>query len=317
MVNELNDHYTTFQEPTNAKELTSFLQGQIEGIGASLDLVDKNIVVTETLLNSPAEKSGLKPGDQIIKIDGKDVAGLTLQNAVELIRGVAGTKVNLTIQRSGTTMEFDLTREKLTLVSVAAKLIGNNIGYLKLSQFLMSSNTELQNSLNQIMQQTNNSPKGLIIDLRGNPGGYIDITVKMLGLFIGDSKVLTTTRTANGSQNLYLSTGKGTYGKFPIMVLIDKNSASAAEIMAGALQDYKIGKLVGEKSFGKGSVQELLNYIDGSILKMTIAHWLTPLNRDINGTGLIPDIAVEKTPADQLAGKDTVLERAVEELNKL
>lgn len=313
LVDKLGDKFTTFQEPLKAQELANFLQGEFEGIGTSLDIINNKIVILTPIVGSPAEKAGLKSGDIILKINNQAVDNLTLENVLALIKGPAGTSVHLTVSRNGQTFDFDIVRAKITLTSVSSKMI-NNVAYIRIQQFLNSTPQEFTDAVNTLLQS---SPKGFVLDLRGNPGGYLDAAIDVAGHFIAQEKVVTETKTAEGVKTPFNSVGKAELGQKPIVVLMNEGTASAAEILAGALQDDKIATLVGTKSYGKGSVQEIFSYDDNSTLKISIAHWLTPLERDINGIGLIPDIAVDdNNQAAVQQNLDPQLDRAVVEIQK-
>lgn len=311
LVDKLDDKFTTFQEPLKAQELSNFLQGEFEGIGTSLDVVDNKIVILTPFAGSPAEKAGLKSGDIILKINNQAIDKLTLENVLSLIKGPTGTNVHLTISRNGQTFDFDIVRAKITVSSVSSKMI-NNVAYIKIQQFLNLTPQEFTNAITTLLK---NSPKGFIIDLRGNPGGYLDAAIDIAGHFIGQGKVVSFTKTAQGTKTPYNSSGKAELGQYPVVVLMNQGTASAAEILAGALQDDKIATLIGTKSYGKGSVQEIFSYNDNSTLKISIAHWLTPLGRDIHGIGLIPDIAVNDiTQTATQQNQDPQLDRAITEI---
>lgn len=311
LVNELGDKYTVFQEPVEANELTQHLQGQFEGIGASLDLIGNQLTVMKPLPNTPAEKAGLLAGDVITKINDRDTANITLLEALDEIRGVAGTTVKLTILRGSQTLKLDIVRAKITVTAVSGKILANGIAYIAIDEFTDTSFGDLLKVLDSFGKQTF---KSIILDLRGNPGGYVDSAVDVAGKFIEKGKVVVSTVTTSGQKSYYNSNGPSDLAKYPIAVLINDSSASAAEILAAALQDLAGAKLVGEKSFGKGSVQEIENYSDNSLLKITIAHWLTPKGKDIHGIGLTPDINVGLTTDDLVNKRDPQLDKAVEYL---
>ncbi len=311
LVEKLGDQYTVFEEPSDALGLQEYLQGEFEGIGTVIDIIDNNIVIMKTLPESPAEKAGLQTGDMIKKINGQAVDALTINQVLNLIRGQAGTTVNLTIQRSSQTIDVSMVRAKITFSSISEKMIGG-IGYVSVTEFTDSSPEDFTKALSNL---ATSSPKGYILDLRSNPGGYLDSSIEMLGHFIESGKTVVTTKSADGGTREFKTTGTAELKGKPLIVLVDDGSASAAEIMAGALQDLKLGKLLGTKTYGKGSVQEITNYTDDSLLKISIAHWLTPNGRDINGIGLTPDILVELDQQQLLNGKDNQLQRALDILN--
>lgn len=311
LVEKLGDQYTVFEEPSEALGLQEYLQGEFEGIGTVIDIIDGNIIIMKTLPGSPAEKAGLQTGDIIKKINGQAVDALTINQVLNLIRGQAGTSVTLTIQRSSQTLEMTLVRAKITFSSISEKMIGG-IGYISVTEFTESSPQDFTNALTNLGKS---SPKGYILDLRSNPGGYLDSSIQMLGHFVESGKTVVTTKSADGATREFKTEGAAELKGKPLIVLVDDGSASAAEIMAGALQDLNLGKLLGTKTYGKGSVQEITNYTDDSLLKISIAHWLTPNGRDINGIGLTPDILVELDEQQLLNGKDNQLQKAIDILN--
>ncbi len=311
LVEKLGDQYTVFEEPSEALGLQEYLQGEFEGIGTVIDIIDGNIIIMKTLPGSPAEKAGLQTGDIIKKINGQAVDALTINQVLNLIRGQAGTSVTLTIQRSSQTLEMTLVRAKITFSSISEKMIGS-IGYISVTEFTESSPQDFTNALTNLGKS---SPKGYILDLRSNPGGYLDSSIQMLGHFVESGKTVVTTKSADGATREFKTEGAAELKGKPLIVLVDDGSASAAEIMAGALQDLNLGKLLGTKTYGKGSVQEITNYTDDSLLKISIAHWLTPNGRDINGIGLTPDILVELDEQQLLNGKDNQLQKAIDILN--
>jgi carboxyl-terminal processing protease len=312
LIEKLGDQYTAFQEPIQASQLADYLQGEFYGIGIQIDLIDNQVVIVKTISGSPAEKAGLKAGDIIKTIDSKDVNELTLEDLLKLLKGTEGTKVHLGILRQGKTYEFDVVRAKITINSVQYQVLNENIAYVAINQFTSSTTTEFTKALNVLIPM---NPKGFIIDLRGNPGGYLDSAHQILGYFVAKGQKTVSTKRADGAESIFFSTGPAQLAQYPVYVLINAGTASASEIMAAAIQDYKVGKLLGEKSFGKGSVQQLYSYPDSSLLKITIAHWLTPLGRDISGVSLTPDIEVVRTKQDILNGKDPQLERALAEIS--
>lgn len=311
LVDRLGDQYTVFEEPSDALGLQQYLEGEFEGIGTVIDIIDDKVVILKVFPDSPAEKANLQTGDVIMKINYQSLADMTINEALDLIRGDAGTSVHLTILRNTQTLEIDLVRAKVTINSSTGKMIGT-IAYISVSEFTLNSPTEFTNLLNELNQQ---SPKGYIVDLRGNPGGYLDSAIQMLGHFIESDKTVVSTRTADGTVRTFQTGGNGELKDKPLIMIVNEGTASAGEIMAAAIQDYKTGKLLGVTTYGKGSVQEITTYSDDSLLKISIAHWLTPNGRDINGIGLTPDYIVELNENELLKGIDTQLNRAVELIN--
>jgi carboxyl-terminal processing protease len=311
MVSKLGDQFTVFEDPTDAAALQQYLQGEFDGVGIYLEISNGKIIIHKTVPGSPAEKANLQPGDVSTKINDQTVDSMTVDKATDLIKGASGTTVNLTILRGTQTITVTLTRTKITFSSVDGNMMGAD-AYISIGEFTQSTSDDFTTTLNTLNKQ---SPKAYIIDLRGNPGGYLDSAVAILGHFVAKGTTVVSTKTPDGTISPDPSDGPGELKGKPVVVLIDADSASAAEIMAGALQDLKIAKLVGDKSYGKGSVQEISDYSDNSLLKITIAHWLTPNGHDINGIGLTPDVAIP-LDTDQFAkGTDTQLNKAVDVLN--
>ncbi|MBI3732231.1 MAG: S41 family peptidase [Chloroflexi bacterium] len=310
VIDALGDEHTHFSEPTRASILQSDLEGKFEGIGATVDAKSGQIVIVAPLKNSPAEKAGIQAGDIVTHIDGKSTDGLNLTDAVSLIRGPKGTQVTLTIVRVGspTPIQITITRATIELEVVSQRQLDNGLVYLRLEQFSAPSSQAVDAAL-QTLLRTN--PKGLIFDLRGNPGGFLQSAIEIGSEFISTGLILSEQdKSGNRQPHPALPGGRAT--KIPLVVLVDKGSASASEIVAGAIRDSKRGKLVGEKTFGKGSVQISNTLSDQSRLTVTIRHWLTPSGQDIHGAGIEPDIAVPITEADRKSGRDPQLDRAIQ-----
>lgn len=332
MVNSLGDPYTVFLPPDQNKEVKDDLSGKFEGIGAQLGVSDKKIVVIAPLKGAPAEKSGLKPGDWIIKVDGKDTVNWTLPEAVTKIRGPKGSEVALTIQHkdASSSSQIKVVRDTIEVASVewSKKQVSctdegcvekqencpecAHVIYLKLARFGDQTNDEWNKVISEIkaVQANNPSVKGLVFDLRNNPGGYLSGSIFIASEFLKDG-VVVTQQNSNGSVQTYKVNRKGQLLEIPIVVLINKGSASASEIVAGALKDRGRGKTVGETSFGKGSVQEAQDLRSGAGIHITTAKWLLPSGKWINGVGIEPDIKVE---ASDNVADDTQLYKAYEVL---
>lgn len=313
MVEKLDDPYSNFQEPEIAGELTETLQGEFEGIGVIIEMIEGKVTVISPLKDTPAERAGLKANDIIIKVDNKDAEGLSLEEVSAMIQGEAGTQVRITVLRGSKEITFTITREKIKITSVQSKINDQNIAIVEIINFTQNTETEFEDALRNIVKQ---KPKGVVLDLRNNPGGYLDVSVDILDHFIEAGKISSKVEFANGQTKTFVSNGPAELKNYPLAILVNEGTASAGEIVAGALQDYKFGKLIGTKTFGKGTVQELTNYVDGSLLKLTVARWLTPLGRALNSKGLEPDITIDITQAQKEAGKDPQLDRAIQELNK-
>ena len=312
LAENLGDPYTTFFSPEEASKFNEDISGQFGGIGAELESVDGHIVVVAPMKGTPAEKAGLKPKDIVVKANDVDLLGKDTTEAVKIIRGEPGTKVTLTILREGVTgtKEIVITREIISVPAVEWEMRDGDILYLKLHNF----NENAYSAFNRAMLEISGKekPKAMVLDLRNNPGGYLEISVDIAGWFIEQGKVIVREKYASGEETEFKARGNNALGKMPLVVLTNEGSASAAEILAGALRDHKGVKTVGEKTFGKGTVQTLEELSDGSLLKITIANWLTPKGSVIDKQGISPDIEVKFTEEDVKNGKDAQLEKALE-----
>jgi len=310
-VNQLGDPHTAFLDPEQAAAFNSDMEGHFEGIGARVDKAEKGGVEIKYLFaEQPAEKAGIRVGDVITAVDGKDVTQLDLNKAISLIRGPRDTKVVLSIRR-GDQAPFDLTvtRAQIEIPVVESKTLADGkVEYVALSEFSSVASGRLEEALKSALAK---KPTGLILDLRGNPGGLLDAAVRIGSYFVPEGNILIE-RFQDGREQLYPREGNYLLGDTKLVVLVDGGSASASEIVAGAIQDAGTGKLIGEKSYGKGSVQLPNSLSDGSQLRVTIAHWFTPKDRAIHGVGLEPDIVVPLTDDDRQAKRDPQLDRAVE-----
>jgi carboxyl-terminal processing protease len=312
MVSSLGDPYTAFLTPDEASKLEDDLSGTVSGIGAEIAVKNNKITVVAPIDGSPAKKAGVLAGDIITKIDDTSTEGMDVNTAVTKIRGQAGTKVKLTIQRGTDTKEFEITRDKVTVKSVESEIKNNNIGYVSISRFDDSTTTDLRNALNDFQAK---GIKKIILDLRDNPGGYLDQSVSVASEFVGKGVIVSEKKDFQGGQkNDYnaLSGGKMTGDDIKIILLVNGGSASASEIVAGALKDYGRATLVGEKTFGKGSVQEIQDLAGGAKLRVTVAHWYTPKGKNISKEGIAPDVEVKMTDADFNANRDPQLDKALE-----
>ncbi len=311
LIRALGDPFTSFLDPKTAQIMSSDMSGTFEGIGARVEQAQNGGVrLVHVFPGSPAEKAGLKDGDIIIKVDGEDITGLTLLEQVSKIRGPAGSKVVLTIIRKGVRDPFDVTvvRGKIEIPIIEYRMEGD-IGYIKFSEFNALGTDKVREAIKALEKE---NAKGIIFDLRDNPGGYLHIAIGVASQFLPKGKVVLIERWKDGREKVYKAEGGGLATDIPLVVLVNRGSASASEIVAGALQDHKRAVLIGERTFGKGSVQQPFDLEDGSELRVTIAHWLTPNGREIHMKGIEPDIKVEVTEQDKEAGRDPVLERALE-----
>lgn len=310
MVESLDDPYSVFIEPNGNKMFLDDLSGEIEGIGAEISQQDKQLIVVAPLEDSPAQKAGLKPKDQILEIDGQDTSEMTLEQAIQKIRGKAGTSVTLLISRTDfpSPKEFKITREKITVASVKWEMKGD-IGYIQITQFGQDTSTLAQKAASELKSK---NPKAIILDLRNNPGGYLDAAVDVGSLFVPPGSVIVKEEYKDGHKEELKTTLEGILKDYKVVVLVNEGSASAAEIVAGALQDLRGATLIGKKTFGKGSVQELENLASQAILRLTIARWLTPKDRTIDKEGLQVDYEVNETDQDRERGLDPQLDKALE-----
>ena len=308
------DPYTVFMTPEETKEFNEDMSGSFEGIGAEVGMRDETVTIVAPLAGMPAEKAGLKAGDKVYAIDGESALGLTVDEAVKKIRGPKGTSVTLTIIRDEETKTRDITIERglIVIESVKTELRSDGIMVITVSNF--NDDTELLFK-KAVADTINKKAKGVILDLRNNPGGYLDTAILMASEWIEDGPVLLEQNAAGRSRE-YNAEGLARLDGMPTIVLINGGSASASEIVAGALRDYHKATLIGEKTFGKGSVQQVIDLSDGSSLKVTVATWMTPDGDYINDKGLDPDEIVELTSEDFEAKHDPQLDRAVELLKK-
>lgn len=317
LVNSLEDPYTVFMTPEETKQFEENLNGQLEGIGAELGVQDGFLIVLSPLKDSPAEKAGLLPGDIIFQIEGEPTGEMTLFEAIMKIRGQKGTPVTLTIIRADLKEPFDVTiiRDEITVESVTFEILEGNVAYVSINQFSDNTGEEFNTAVQEILLK---NPKGVVLDLRFNGGGYLDISVDILSEFISGEKtaVMIQTRNDNGKESFYVY-DNARLPDIPLVVLVNEGSASASEIVAGAIQDHKRGLVMGKETFGKGSVQEVELLEDGSSLRLTIAKWLTPSGRDIEEVGIMPDRTIELTYEDIENNNDTQLEEARKYLENL
>lgn len=313
----LGDPYSVFLRPQNAQRFSQDLAGSFSGIGAELGMKKDIIVIIAPLPESPAEKAGIKAGDKILAVNGDDAAGWTLDEAVNRIRGARGTTVRLKIWREEweKPQEISIVRDTIVIKSLVWKMlnqegkedISGNVAYLKLSHFNEDTAELLEKALAEIVLKNSTA---IILDLRNNPGGFLDTAVRVASEWIPKG-VIVRERFNSGREETYSSNGKHRLANIRTIVLVNEGSASASEIVAGALQDYNKATLLGEKTFGKGSVQDYEQLPDGSGLKITVAEWLTPKGRQINKNGVAPDKVLIPKDEDLKAGKDAVLEEAL------
>ncbi|MEA3272051.1 MAG: S41 family peptidase [Patescibacteria group bacterium] len=314
IVAALEDPYSVFFEPEISKKFLDDMAGTFSGIGAEIEIKNSQLIIVAPLSDSPAERAGIRAGDSIMAIDGESTAGITIKEAVDTIRGPEGTVVMLLIMRDGLdgVKEIPITRGEIIVKSVELEIKEGNIAYVSVRQFGNDTIYSFKKIANEIIKK---DVKGIILDLRGNPGGYLDAAVEMTGEWVnGDVVVFEEDYT--GSFTEYRSVARGQLKGIPTVVLVNQGSASGSEIVAGALQDYEMATVVGMQTFGKGSVQDYEQLRDGSAVKITIAEWLTPNKRSIEDEGVAPDIEVDLTEEDFNADLDPQMEKAMEILSQ-
>lgn len=296
MVSSLQDPYTQFFDPEKTRQFIEDTQGEFGGVGIEIGVKKGLITVIAPLENTPAYRIGLKPGDIILKVDGKFVSDMMLDEVIGLIRGPEGTNVTLTIFREGwqEPRDFTIVREKIVVPTVSSQVLKNDqnesIFYLKISQFNENTVKDFKQLIPQILKM---NEKKMIIDLRGNAGGFLESAKEIASYFLDKDNVILLEEVKGKKQEVHRTNKKGILSDYKLLVLVDEGTASAAEILAASLRDNKGTILLGQKTFGKGSVQTIVSLSDGSMLKVTFAHWLTPKGEQISEKGLTPDIEVK------------------------
>ena len=315
MAESLEDPYSVFLDPEEMSKFLEGMAGEFQGVGIEIGIKNDVLTVIAPLDQTPAQKAGIQAGDKIYAIDKKSASGMSPDEAATLIRGEKGTPVVLTIWRKGWEQpkDFEIIREVIKVKTVKWETKGKDIAYLKISTFSDKTWQEFKKTASEILAA---KPKALILDLRNNSGGYLETAVDIAGYWTRNS-IVTFSENAKGEKKEYRAKGRGEFAGLKIVVLINEGSASGAEILAGALKDYKKAVLIGETTFGKGSVQEIEAYQDGSGLKLTVAHWFTPTGSLIDEIGIKPDIEVISTFEDFNKDKDPQLEKALEYLKNI
>jgi len=296
MLGSLDDPYTRFLDPREFKEMQIDTSGELSGVGIqlSLDKETKNLVVVSPIEGSPASRAGVQPKDVIVAIDGKSTKGMSTEDAVKLIRGQAGTTVTLTLKRKAQTLELPLTRERIELHAVDHQINtsadGVKVGYIRLKQFNATATKDMRQAVKDLEEK---GAQGYVLDLRSNPGGLLMASVEIARQWLNEGTIVST-KTRDGIQDVKRANGRALTTK-PMVVLVNEGSASASEILSGALQDNNRAVLVGQKTFGKGLVQSVRGLSDGSGMTVTIAKYLTPSGRDIHKHGIDPDVTAKMT----------------------
>lgn len=311
MVDSLGDPHTQFVQPEGAKLINSDLEGTFEGIGATVEMRNGRLTIVSPIKGTPADRAGLKANDVILQVDDTQIVNMTVEDAIKIIRGPKGSTVRLKVQRgSQPAFDISLQRDTIQVPVVEAKTLEDNVAYIKLNEFTATAPGALHNALQEAMAK---NPKALIFDLRNNPGGFLDSAVKIASEFIPADNVVLVEAFKSGEKQFYKTESGGLATQVPIVLLVNGGSASASEILAGALRDYNRAEIIGTTTYGKGSVQTPHSLSDQSQLRVTIAHFLSPKEHEINGVGIKPDIVVDDpTAAQDVRGDDPQLDRAVE-----
>lgn len=309
----LGDKYTVYYDEEETTKLMESTSGEFSGIGVvvSQNVDTKEVLVLNVYKDSPAEEAGMLAGDVIVGVDGTDVSGEDLNTIVARIRGESGTSVQVTVRRDTEDIDLTAVRRTIEAQTIDYKMLDHQIGYIIVSEFNTATYHQFKEALEDLETQ---GMEKLIIDLRGNPGGNVDTVTDMLRLLLPEG-VIMSTRDKNGKGEEYLCDGSHEFTK-PLAVLVNENSASAAEIFSGAVQDYKIGTIVGKTTYGKGVMQTVINLQDGTSVKITVAEYYLPSGRSINGTGVVPDVEAEYEYDENHPDADSQLEKAIEVLEK-
>ncbi len=310
LVYALGDPYSLYFPPKAADEFAKDLSGELEGIGAEVGIKNQQLMIVAPLANTPAERAGLRPGDKILQIGEEITLGMDVNTAVSKIRGEAGTEVVLLIEREGWTepKEIKIIRAKISVPSVTFEMKNNEVGYFRILQFNEDTQRQFDKGIKDFFGK---GGKKIILDLRNNPGGYLDQSIKMASEWI-EKGVIVSEKGNDGNSQDHESLGYARLENIKTIILINGGSASASEIVAGALQDNKKATIIGTKTFGKGSVQDFEMFPDGSALKLTVAEWYTPNGRNINKEGIVPDIEVVEEWDKEKVGEDGMIDKALE-----
>jgi carboxyl-terminal processing protease len=318
MVGAVGDPFTNFLEPEVSKKFREEIDGSFSGVGIEIGIRDDQLTVISPIKDTPAFKAGVQAGDKIVKIDEKDSLGIDLGEAVSLIRGKRGTQVILTVSRNGLSSlkEISIIRDNIKIPTVSLEFLGENqnIAHLEVHTFNNNVNNDFRDAAKEIL--SSNADR-IILDLRNNPGGLLDSSIYIASWFLNEGEVVTIEKFGDGKEIPFKAKDLGSLKHLPVVVLINKGSASASEILAGALKDNRNTQMIGEKTFGKGSVQELFELANKTSLKVTIAKWLTPNRTSINDNGIDPDIEIERTEEDINESRDPQLDKALEIVQSL
>lgn len=317
LVASLDDPYSEYFAPDEADDFKNEVKGNFGGIGAQMDSKDGIITVVAPLKGSPAEAAGLRSGDQVLFVNATSTQGYSVEEAVGMIRGPVGTSVKLTIKREGLKdpKEITIVREDIVVPTIDLTMKDGGIAYIQLYQFNASASDLFLKAIREAALQ---GTRGVVLDLRGNPGGYLSVAVKLSSWFLPRGTLVVSQQGRDGTEaEVMRANGNAALAKIPTVILIDEGSASASEILAGALRDQRKIPLVGQTSFGKGTVQEIQDLSDGSIVKLTVAHWVLPSGHILEGAGLKPDYEVKLTEEDIKKERDPQLDKALQVLRDM
>ena len=323
MVSDLDPH-SSYLSKDDFYEFKIGTTGKFGGLGIEITTEDSFVKVISPIDDTPAQRAGIKSGDLIIKVDDTSLQDMSINEAVKLMRGEPGTKVQITVMRKKDKkpIVFDITREIIVAKGIKSKLFNNDVAYIRLSNFQSNSTNHVKNAIYKLSKESKNSLSGLILDLRNNPGGVLGTAVGISDLFLKNGKIVYTDGRTLNSKLEYFATPQDVLEGVPLIVMVNEGSASASEIVAGALQDNKRAKILGAKSYGKASVQTIQELSDGSALKLTTARYYTPLGRDIHKHGINPDIIIKASEKDVVElpepyNKDKQLFEAIQHVNKM
>jgi carboxyl-terminal processing protease len=312
LLQALNDPHGSYLDPQATRAEKAHLDGIVEGIGSTVELKERRYTVLAPIEDGPASRAGLRTGDVILKVDGRDIGQASLAEAVAQLRGPSGTKVRLTVQRpdepEGQPVEVELTRARLELEAVTWRMAADGIGYIRIRVFGSQTVPQLTRALREMRSRR---VRGIVLDLRDNPGGYLTTAAEVASQFVKDGKVVFYEEQL-GQRRPTLTRPGGLGTDLTVAVLVNRGTASASEMVAAALRDQDRGVLIGENTFGKGSVQQLHDLSDGSAVRLTTGTWLTPNGKSVEGPGLVPSVAARPTADDERAKRDVALEKALE-----
>ena len=310
LVQAFDDPHSAFFSPADGEKFSQDVEGNFGGIGAEIGARDGGIVVVAPLADTPAERAGLQPNDLILAVNGSSTEGLTVDETVQMIRGPKGTEVALTILRKGweASKDIPIVRDTIYVPTLDFEMRGD-VAYVELHSFNLNANPLFYQAMTQAAIQ---GARGVVLDLRNNPGGYLDVAVQLAGWFLPRGTSVVSEAGRDGVTDEFRAEGPAALVDLPVVVLVNGGSASASEILAGALRDARGVKLVGEQTFGKGTVQQIFDLADGSSLKLTIAHWVLPSGKVLENEGLTPDIEVVPSESDIASENDVQLTKALE-----